>query len=107
MDFDYRGKKYPARITMGAHLIYREQTGEDFTKAATRGAVGGIEVATLMWASVRAACRADGVEFTASFEEFCDHVTPDEASEWYARAEEQRAAEAKKKIAAMKATAKK
>lgn len=50
-----------------------------------------------MWASVRAACRADGVEFAATFEEFCDHVTPDEVSEWYA------AAEAKKKMTAAKA----
>lgn len=56
-----------------------------------------------MWASVRAACRADGVEFAATFEEFCDHVTPDEVSEWYAAAEEQRAAEAKKKMTAAKA----
>ena len=45
---------------------------------------------------MRAACRADGVEFTATFEEFCDHVTP-------AAAEERRAAEAKKKMTAAKA----
>ena len=52
---------------------------------------------------MRAACRADGVEFAATFEEFCDHVTPDEVSEWYVAAEERRAAEAKKKMTAAKA----
>lgn len=97
MRFSYQDKEYPARLTMGAHLIYREQTGTDFTLAATRGEVGGVEIATLLYAAIVSACRVDGVPFEATFEEFCDRVTPEEVSGWYAAAQEEQLAEAKKK----------
>lgn len=100
MDFRYQGKDYPARITMGAHLLYAERTGLDFTLAVQQGKVGGVEIATLLWSAIRSACRADGVVFDVSFEDFCDRVTPEEISEWYAAAQEEALDEAKKKALA-------
>ncbi len=79
--FIYRGAAYPARITMGALRAFRRETGNDFLKLQSD--LSGEDLAVILWASIRSQCRAEGKEFDVSLDDFLDHVTPDEVSDWY------------------------
>ena len=61
------GKEYPVRMTMGALLRFKRNTGKD---------VGDIkkddiaDMIILLWCCVASACKADGVDFDLSLEQF-------------------------------------
>lgn len=46
---------------------------------------------------MKSACRAEGVEFCLDFDDFCDHVTPDDLNRWNAKMADDEGGEAKKK----------
>ena len=74
-----QGRKYPVRMVMGALLDYKRETGEDVSQMDT----ADLEcLLRLMFCCVRAACRADGVDFTMDFAQFCDSVTPADLEAW-------------------------
>lgn len=65
------GASYPCRMSMGAGLRFKRLTGKEVTE------IGGdafSEVATLIFVCVQSSCKADGVEFGMSLEDFCDCV---------------------------------
>lgn len=73
------GSRYPARMVMGALLMYRRETGED---ASAMKADDLEAVLMLLWCCVAATCRGEGIEFPYDFERFCDLVTPADVARW-------------------------
>lgn len=72
---NFCGTEYPFRLTMGAMLRFKRQTGKEVGEIAN----GDLEsIIALVWCCVVAACHADGVEFSVDFETFADKLTPDE-----------------------------
>ena len=68
------GKVYPCRMTMGASLRFKNETGRDLSEFKTLGLA---EQVILLWCIVKSACSADGVEFTMELQEFADYLDPD------------------------------
>lgn len=64
-----QGKEYPCRQTMGALLRYKRETGQDISKLEGSDVSGMV---VFLWCCVVSACKADGVEFNLSLEEFAD-----------------------------------
>lgn len=72
------GKEYPFRVTMGALLRFKRETGHDVSQL--KGDDLG-EQLTLLWCCVASACDVDGVEFGLSVWEFADRLEPAESAE--------------------------
>ncbi len=75
------GKEYPCRVTMGALLRFKRERGHDVS-SLNDGDVE--ELLTLLWLCVLSACKADGVEFDMSLEEFADLLDAQEMTSFYA-----------------------
>ena len=63
------GVDYPCRVTMGAMLRFKRETGKDVS------AMNGNDVAdlvTFMWCCVKSASAADGGEMPLALEAFAD-----------------------------------
>lgn len=73
------GKEVPCRLSMGAMLLFKQNTGKDVSEMKTDDME---ELLMFMWCCVVCACRADGVEFGIDFETFTCMVTPQDMSEW-------------------------
>lgn len=73
------GKDYPCRLTMGAMLLFKRNTGQDVSQMQEADLE---QMLMLMWCCVVSACRAEGVEFDVDFERFCDMVTPQDLNRW-------------------------
>lgn len=85
-----KGKEYPSRVTLGAMLRFKNETGRDVS-GLEEGSVS--DLILFLWCCVASACRADGVEFAYGVEEFADLIEPDALADFYAEA----GADAKKK----------
>lgn len=73
------GKAYPCRLTMGAMLLFKRNTGKDVSQMD----IADIEdMLTLMWCCIVCACKADNTEFGMDFETFTCHVTPQDMNKW-------------------------
>lgn len=68
------GKSYPARITMGALLRFKRETGKDVSEVKSTDVS---DMVILLWCCVASACKADGVEFGLSLEAFADSLDPE------------------------------
>ena len=68
------GKEYPARVTMGALLRFKRETGKDVSEVKSSDVADAV---ILLWCSVVSACKADGVTFDLSLDEFADALDPD------------------------------
>lgn len=90
-----RGREYPVRVTMGAMVMYRRETGED--PATLQDNQDLIRLLQWMYFCMKSACRADDVEFGFSFDEFCDQLTPEMVNDWHRRQAEMEQQQAKKK----------
>ena len=75
------GKEYPCRVTMGALLRFKRATGHDVS-TLNDGDVE--ELLTLLWLCVVSACKADGVEFGLTLDEFADSLDAQEMNAFYA-----------------------
>ncbi|WP_289756931.1 hypothetical protein [uncultured Duncaniella sp.] len=73
-------RKLPCRVTMGAMVRYKRQTGRDISSLDTSDIEGMV---LFLWCCVVSACRADGVEFTMDFEEFGDRLEPADLTGFY------------------------
>ena len=73
------GRELPCRLTMGAMLLFKRQTGKDLNQIQSEDLEAML---TLLWCCVKSACRAEGVEFNVDFEMFCDMITPEEMALW-------------------------
>lgn len=73
------GRELPCRLTMGAMLLYRQNTGEDVSQLTDTDVE---KMLWLMWCCTKSACHADGVEFQMDFELFCDSLTPEDMKRW-------------------------
>lgn len=64
------GKEYPNRVTMGAMIDFKRDTGKDVNEIGN-----DVEMLTrFMYCCVRSACRADKADFALTFEEFADGI---------------------------------
>ena len=68
------GKEYPVRMTMGALLRFKRETGKDVSEVKPTDVA---DMVILMWCCVASACKADGVDFSLSLEEFADSLDPE------------------------------
>lgn len=84
------GRELPCRVTMGAMLRFRRETGRDVSEMSS----GDIsDLITFMWCCVSSACVADGTEFGLTLEEFADRMDPESLGRFY----EDGASDSKKK----------
>ncbi len=79
--FQYEGRKLPTRSTMGALVIFKDLAGFDISKGSKD--IDSVTLAMLLYCCIKSACRVDGIEFSATFEEFCDRVTPEDITAWF------------------------
>ncbi|MDD3038649.1 hypothetical protein [Bacteroides sp.] len=63
-------KAYPSRVTMGAMIDFKRETGIDVNEIGTD--IG--QLTMFMYCCARSACRADKVDFQLTFEEFADGI---------------------------------
>lgn len=65
----YQGRELPCRMTMGAMVRFKKETGRDVS-AIENGDIA--DLVLLLWCCIKSACNADGESFDASFELFAD-----------------------------------
>jgi len=63
------GEEFPIRLTMGAILRFKEETGKEVNEAE-----GTVDNATLVWCCIKSACKREGKEFDYSLMDFADNV---------------------------------
>lgn len=73
------GKELPCRLTMGAMLMFKHNTGKDVSEMNSSDME---DLLQFMYCCVKCACKADGVDFGADFETFCCQITPDDLNAW-------------------------
>lgn len=78
--FKYEGRELPTRATMGAMLMFKDMAGFDISQGEKN--LDTVTLAVLLYCCIKSACRVDGIEFSATFEEFCDRVTPESVMAW-------------------------
>lgn len=69
------GVSYPCRMTMGAMLRFKRQTGREVTEVSMDSLS---DLAVLLWCCVVSSCNADKIEFNYSLEDFCDNISQEE-----------------------------
>lgn len=75
-----KGKEYPCRITMGAMVRFKRESGKDVSEISKSDVS---DLVLFLWCIVKAACAADELEFPYSFESFADHLEPGDISGFY------------------------
>lgn len=73
------GSSYPARLVMGALLMYKRETGKDVNSLETDDLEGMMR---LIWCCVKCASQAEGIDFGYDFETFCNLITPGDLEQW-------------------------
>jgi len=71
MKISIDGKDYPVRVTMGALLRYKHETGKDVGELRETDFEG---LLTLLWCCLKSACAVDGVDFGLSLEGMADRL---------------------------------
>ena len=74
------GKQYPCRVTMGALLRFKRETGKDVGQISQDDVT---DLITLLWCCVASASKADGVEFGMELMDFADQLDPDTLTGFY------------------------
>ncbi len=75
----YKGRELPCRMTMGAMVRYKRETGRDVSQIKD----GDIaDLILLFWCCIASACNADGVAFDEPFELFADSLDADALNEF-------------------------
>lgn len=76
-----KGVEYPCRVTMGAMLRYKRESGEDISKLKDDNMEG---LVLFLWCCIKSACNADGVDFPYSIDGFADSLSPQELNQFCA-----------------------
>ena len=84
------GKEYPCRITMGAMMRFKNETGKDVSKMDTTDVT---EQVTLLWCCIVSASKADGVEFGIGLMDFADMLDPETLTGFYTSMEKEEGAD--------------
>ena len=87
------GKEYPCRVTMGAMLRFKGETGRDVSQL---NATEVADLVTLLWCCIASASKAEGVEFGLELMDFADMLAPDTLKEFYDSMEKEKADPEKK-----------
>ena len=69
------GKEYPVRMTMGALLRFKQETGRDVSEIRKDDVA---DLIVLLWCAVKSACAAEKVPFEYGLEEFADALSPED-----------------------------
>ena len=88
------GKEYPCRITMGAMMRFKNETGKDVSKMDTTDVT---EQVTLLWCCIVSASKADGVEFGIGLMDFADMLDSETLTGFYTSMEKEEGADPEKK----------
>lgn len=73
------GREYPAAATMGAYLLYEQETG---CEATTIDPSDLPSLLAWLWCCVASACRRDGISFDIPLSSFADHLSLEDVSAW-------------------------
>ena len=73
IEVQVNGNRYPCRMTMGAMLRFKRETGKEVTEIDSRSVS---DLCIYLWCCVVSACNADGVSFDLSLESFSDGISP-------------------------------
>lgn len=76
VEVNINGNAYPCRLTMGAMLLFKQQTGREAT-TISNDAISDLII--FIWCCIRSASRHDRVDFNLTLEDFADGITPEEA----------------------------
>lgn len=68
-----KGKEYPVRMTLGALLRFKRETGKDVGEIQKTDIA---DMVILLWCCVASACKSDGMDFGLSLEQFADCLEP-------------------------------
>ena len=79
IEVQVNGNRYPCRMTMGAMLRFKQETGKEVTEIDS-GSLS--DLCTLLWCCVKSATKADGIDFALSLMDFADSVTQEEVKAW-------------------------
>lgn len=74
------GKEYPCRVTMGAMVRFKNETGKDVSKLERTNIS---ELVLFVYCCVKSACNADKVAFGYDFETFADLMEPESVNSFY------------------------
>jgi len=74
------GKTYPCRVTMGALLRFKNETGKDVSELSETDVA---DLLTLLWCCTASACAADHVSFGMGLMDFADALEPGKYTEFY------------------------
>lgn len=82
-----KGKSYPCRVTMGAMVRFKRESGKDVSQMEP----GDLsDLVLFMWCCTASACNADGVEFGYTQEQFADSLEPSGVSGFYEELDEKK-----------------
>lgn len=84
-EIEINGEKYPCRLTMGAMLRFKEETGKEVPEMDQNSLT---EACTLMYFCAVSACKADKRDFDMSLMDFADAVQAGDLEAWSARIQE-------------------
>ncbi len=77
MEIKINNKSYPLRITLGAQLLFKQDTGKELAE------MKGIEdFGKYLWCCAKSASMADGIEFDIPGELFIHSVSQELLDEW-------------------------
>ncbi len=68
------GRELPCRLTMGAMVRYKRETGQDVSELNGQDLAA---IGALIWCCVKSTCAADGIEMEMGMDEFLDHIDAD------------------------------
>lgn len=74
------GKEYPCRLTMGAMVRFKNESGKDVSQL-TQNDIS--ELILFLYCCAQSACAADGIPFEMSFELFADKLEPSDLNAFY------------------------
>lgn len=78
------GKEYPCRVTMGAMVRFKHESGKDVSKL-DQSDLG--DLVLFIYCCVQSACHADDVSFDMDFATFADNLAPDSVNVFYEAAQ--------------------
>ena len=81
------GKEYPCRVTMGAMLRFKQETGRDVIQLNANEVA---DLVTLLWCCIASASNAEGVEFGMELMDFADMLEPETIADFFTSMEEEK-----------------
>lgn len=81
------GKEYPCRVTMGAMVRFKNESGKDVSELRQND-IGDLML--FIYCCVKSASHADGESFDMDFETFADHLDPESVNTFYEAAQPQK-----------------